>query len=238
MCESTPTSPNLSRKQQSEFPALDPQLRQRSSSVHKRWTRLLQQARRQTYNDSRCDKADYTIAGEPPVLLGDGPEHYVHLMHIAPLVQSFPQLKKKLTQCDAQWMLNFLELNGHGLLFEGLVRLSQPSTANIARAYAQVEVVESLKAVMNSQVGLDFIIDDQEFTRKLATGKHTRSTRPVFLNTHFVLVLAQRTMDTTVSLYSTMKRHRSTQRWKSNLGYSRAKFFLTMYVTNNAGQHT
>ncbi len=174
MCESLPTSPNLSRKRQSEFgPALAPHLRQRSGSVHKRWTRLLQQARRQSYKESRFGRADDTgaIGGAPP-MESDGPEHYVHLLHCAPFVQSFPQLKRRLTQCDSQWMLNFLELNGLGILFEALTRLSQPSTASIARAYAQVEVVESLKAVMNSQVGLDFIIDDQDFPRKLATGKH------------------------------------------------------------------
>ncbi|XP_033631835.1 inverted formin-2-like [Asterias rubens] len=179
MCESLPTSPNLYRKRQTEFEsALAPHLRQRSGSVHKRWTRLLQQARRQNYKEARCGRADddtEAIGGAPPVK-SDEPEHYVNLLHSgsgAPSAQSFSRLKKKLTQCDSQWMLNFLELNGLGILFEALTSLSQPSTASIARAYAQVEVVESLKAVMNSPEGLDFIIDDQDFPRKLATALGT-----------------------------------------------------------------
>ena len=98
------------------------------------------------------------------------PESYIQFIQSGSYVQSYTRLKRQLTHCNSPWMLRFLELDGLGILYTALQKLYK-SHLSIAHAYAQVECVACFKAVMNSQAGLDYIIDDTEFIRKLATGK-------------------------------------------------------------------
>ena len=115
----------------------------------------------------------------------DDPTGLIALIQSGPSVQSYTRLKRQLKHCDRQWILRFLELRGLELLYVSLLRLSAPAvgrlgrrTLSIADAFAQVECVACFKAVMDSQAGLDYIIEDTEFTRKLANGES--QTRIIF----------------------------------------------------------
>ncbi|XP_063955501.1 uncharacterized protein LOC129260141 [Lytechinus pictus] len=107
------------------------------------------------------------------------PKGLINLIQSGPSVQSYTRLKRQLKRCDRQWILRFLELSGLELLYVSLQRLcanaapGRPGrrSLSIADAFAQIECVACFKAVMDSQAGLDYIIEDTEFTRKLANGE-------------------------------------------------------------------
>ena len=102
-------------------------------------------------------------------------DHSIHsLRH--PSVHTYTGLRRKLiastlepTQ-DSEWILGFLSSNGLGLLLASLQQLCERSTGSFVDTVVQLECVGCVKAIMNSQVGLDYIIDNKEFTRKLASG--------------------------------------------------------------------
>ena len=184
MCESLPGSPLLTRKV-TLSPASSnrdvrgdhghlviPQISVRGTATQ-RWTRLLQNARR----SGAAGQSGVRLAtpSDPHYQTLDpakqDPVSYIQLIQSGPYVQSYTWLKRKLTHCDSSWMLRFLELDGLGILYAALRKLTERGHLSIAHAYAQVECVACFKAVMNSQAGLDYIIDDTEFIRKLATGK-------------------------------------------------------------------
>lgn len=107
------------------------------------------------------------------------PKGLIILIQSGPSVQSYTRLKRQLKRCDRQWILRFLELHGLELLYVSLERLCANASPgrpgrrslSIADAFAQIECVACFKAVMDSQAGLDYIIEDTEFTRKLANGE-------------------------------------------------------------------
>ena len=68
-------------------------------------------------------------------------------------------------------MEDFLAMDGLGILFESLERLSEKGFTSISDALLQLECVLCVKAVMNSTTGLDYIINQQSYTRKLAICK-------------------------------------------------------------------
>lgn len=89
-----------------------------------------------------------------------------------PCLHTYSGLNHKFQAQETSWMLHFLELGGLGILFEAFEGLcSRGISHTISEAYILLESVACVKAVMNSQQGLDYIIENKEFTRKLATGK-------------------------------------------------------------------
>ena len=107
-----------------------------------------------------------------PVAVTD-PRHCIELL-ARPAVQTYSAVKRKLTHCDSLWIQQFLDLDGLGGLLQSLEGLCENKEgASFTNAFLQVLCVGSIKAVMNSQTGLDYIIENrQDFTRKLAKGKN------------------------------------------------------------------
>ncbi|XP_071504248.1 inverted formin-2-like [Diadema antillarum] len=110
------------------------------------------------------------------------PRSLIALIQTGSSVQSYTRLKRQLKRCDRQWVLRFLELRGLELLYLSLQRLSAPGpgrpgrrSPRLADAFAQIECVACFKAVMDSQAGLEYIIEDTEFTRKLANALDTEN---------------------------------------------------------------
>ncbi|XP_070554541.1 inverted formin-2-like [Ptychodera flava] len=95
-----------------------------------------------------------------------------------PTVQNYAGLKHRLSNCTKEWMDEFLELGGLGLLLESLERLCDRGYSSFADAFLQLECVGCIKAVLNSKSGIDFIIETREikhYTRTLATALDTSS---------------------------------------------------------------
>lgn len=88
-----------------------------------------------------------------------------------PTVQNYAGIKSRILKSTSEWMEEFLRLGGLEALFLSLERLSDKSVCSFVDAFIQLEAVHCIKAVMNSKAGLEYMIESQNFTRELTTGK-------------------------------------------------------------------
>jgi hypothetical protein len=70
-----------------------------------------------------------------------------------------------------EWLLEFLERDGLGMLLECLNRLGDRQVHSVADTLTQMQCMSCLRTVMNFRPALHYIVDRNEYTRKLATGK-------------------------------------------------------------------
>jgi hypothetical protein len=82
-------------------------------------------------------------------------------------------LKPRLVSCSDEWIGSFLDQGGLELLFECLTNLGEKRFANFSNAIDQLTCIGCIKAVMNSKVGLEHIVESQSYVRTLAEGKQT-----------------------------------------------------------------
>jgi hypothetical protein len=80
-------------------------------------------------------------------------------------------LKPRLVSCSDEWIGSFLDQGGLDLLFECLKNLGENRSAKFANAIDQLTCIGCIKAVMNSTVGLEHIVESQSYVRTLAEGK-------------------------------------------------------------------
>ena len=87
---------------------------------------------------------------------------------------NFSGLKHRLRTADQVWMEQFLAIGGLSAIFNALEALGQRGFNSIADALRQLDCVGCVKAVMNNQFGLEFIISQpgEGFVKKLAQGTH------------------------------------------------------------------
>ena len=81
-------------------------------------------------------------------------------------------LKQRLRNADQQWMESFLEHGGLSAIFDALQSLGEKGFSSLTDALRQLDCVACIKAVMNSAVGLNFIIHypEKKYLRKLSEG--------------------------------------------------------------------
>ena len=101
------------------------------------------------------------------------PEKIIELLR-SPSVQTYNNLKRKLDKSknDPECILQFLNKDGLELLFESLEEICKRQPTNFLNEILKVSCVECVTAVMDSSLGLDYIVENKEFTRKLASGKY------------------------------------------------------------------
>ncbi|XP_006839552.1 PREDICTED: inverted formin-2 [Chrysochloris asiatica] len=100
------------------------------------------------------------------------PELCIRLLQM-PSVVNYSGLRKRLESSDGSWMVQFLEQSGLDLLLEALARLSGRGVARIANALLQLTCVSCVRAVMNSQQGLQYILSNQGYVRQLSQALDT-----------------------------------------------------------------
>jgi hypothetical protein len=115
-------------------------------------------------------KSEETRKQEVESLAEADPELCMRLI-TKPTVQNYAGIKSRIKKSAAEWMEEFLKLGGLEALFLSLERLSDKSVCSFVDAFIQLEAVQCIKAVMNSKAGLEYMIDSQNFTRELTTGK-------------------------------------------------------------------
>ena len=106
--------------------------------------------------------------------VGDGsdqsPESCASALRLPRTLQSFSRLRRRLSTCTPAWIARYLDAHGLEILFESFDELCKKRITNISQVFIQLECVGCIRAIMNSQTGLDYIIENRDFTRKLATG--------------------------------------------------------------------
>lgn len=98
------------------------------------------------------------------------PELCIRLLQV-PSVVNYSGLRKRLESSDGGWMVQFLEQSGLDLLLEALARLSGRGVARIADALLQLTCISCVRAVMNSQEGIQYILSNQAYVRQLSQGE-------------------------------------------------------------------
>ncbi|MCJ8737056.1 hypothetical protein PDJAM_G00019400 [Pangasius djambal] len=135
----------------------------KSDRVQKKWAVVKSHLGSSQDSDSSTQEANLENAE---------PELCIRLLQV-PTVVNYSGLKKRLEGSDQAWMLQFLELSGLDLLLEALDRLSGRGCSRITDALLQLTCVNCVKAVMNSSIGIHFIMENEGYVRKLSQALDT-----------------------------------------------------------------
>lgn len=100
------------------------------------------------------------------------PESYTEALLRTPSVHIYASLQRKLASTDPEWILYFLHHHGLEILLESLEQICSHRSTHFLDVILQIECVECVRAIMDSSMGLDYIVENKEFTRKLAAGKY------------------------------------------------------------------
>lgn len=100
------------------------------------------------------------------------PECVVELLR-SPSVQIYSTLKRKLLKArsNPEWILQFLHHDGLELLFESLDEICCQKTSSFLDSILQVGCVECIKIIMDTSIGLDYVVENSDFIPKFASGK-------------------------------------------------------------------
>ena len=102
------------------------------------------------------------------------------LMLQVPSVVNYSGLKRRLEGSEESWMVQFLELSGLDLLLEALDSLSGRGCSRIADALLQLTCVSCVRAIMNSSSGINFIVENEGYIRKLSQGSTAPRTEEIY----------------------------------------------------------
>lgn len=98
------------------------------------------------------------------------PELCVDMMK-QPNMKTIVVLKKQIERSDSNWILNFLECEGLCVLLDCVDTLSARRVCQLADALLLLQIIQCVKAVINCKVGMEYIVNNSTFTRKLVKCK-------------------------------------------------------------------
>ncbi|XP_062608968.1 inverted formin-2-like, partial [Saccostrea cucullata] len=115
----------------------------------------------------------------------DAPEGSSDAIHFLdwlrnPSLQNLVKLRKSIKHNDSDWMTEFLEFDGLGLLFQCLKNLSSRETVHLSEMVLRLECIMCIREVANSQTGLDCLLKtkgrkDNIFGRRFATALENKN---------------------------------------------------------------
>ncbi|CAG2197982.1 Inverted formin-2 [Mytilus edulis] len=141
------------------------------------------------------------------------PEICVKMMHV-PTIKTVTLLKKKIKQNDKIWTRGFLEAEGLSVLLDCVDTLSSGRVTQLADALLLLEVVDSIKAVVSSKLGLDYLVKAENDTKKLIKALDTNNVmvkKQVFELLSALCVYSKEGYDLTIEAldsFRTLKRQR------------------------------
>ena len=98
------------------------------------------------------------------------PERCVQLVH-TPSVHVFFGLKVKIQQSGPEWLTEFLHLGGMGALLDSLEQMSGTTMTSFCDAILQLDCIACLQALLNTTVGMDYLVTQDSYVRQLVLGK-------------------------------------------------------------------
>ena len=88
-----------------------------------------------------------------------------------PNAPNYAAVLKLIENASALWMEEFLQKGGLAALFDNLEKLSVSSGGDkLLNTLLQLEAVKAVRAVLNSKVGLEYLLTQRQFTRQLIQG--------------------------------------------------------------------
>lgn len=91
----------------------------------------------------------------------------------SPSVQIYSTLKRKLLKAKSkpEWILQFLHHDGLELLFESLDQICLQKTSSFLDSVLQIGCVECIRIIMDTSIGLDYVVENKDFIPKFASGR-------------------------------------------------------------------
>ena len=99
------------------------------------------------------------------------PKNCIALSHSSPSVQMFYALRTCLESCSDSWLHEFLELDGLQSLLDSLIQMTAKGFTSFSDAIHQLDCLACVRAVLNTNTGLDFMVRHDMYTPKLSLGK-------------------------------------------------------------------
>lgn len=105
------------------------------------------------------------------IAVSKSPELCIQLLARTPSRKVFLELKSKVENCSKEWLNEFIEIGGLTCLFESLAVLCHRRNEIFFTFLERLECVRCIKAVLNSNAGLEAMSRSNLLVRKLANGK-------------------------------------------------------------------
>lgn len=98
---------------------------------------------------------------------------YCEQLLCKPSSQNYAALNKWLEKCPREWMEEFLDCNALQYMFATLDIMGSKQNGSFSDAVIQLQIISSIKTVLNSKVGMDYLIDDDtQLVQQMMNGKH------------------------------------------------------------------
>lgn len=101
------------------------------------------------------------------------PAKCVQLAH-NPSVHVYYALKSRIEQSSSSWLREFLDYDGLLILLDTLVQLAdnpEHGYSSFSDAILQLDCVSCVKAIINTGVGMKYMIQQEDYVHKLLQGK-------------------------------------------------------------------
>ncbi|OWF54490.1 inverted formin-2-like [Mizuhopecten yessoensis] len=106
------------------------------------------------------------------------PEKCILLSHSAPSVQMFYALRMRLESSSEVWLQEFLDLDGLQSLLASLCQMTGRGFTSFSDAIFQLDCISCIRNILNTHVGLDFMVRNDGYTSKLALALSISNTLP------------------------------------------------------------
>ncbi|XP_060080017.1 inverted formin-2-like [Ylistrum balloti] len=126
----------------------------------------------------RSDNAERSMTELEIQMKRGTPEKCILLSHSAPSVQMFYALRMRLESCSEAWLQEFLDLDGLQSLLTSLCQMTGRGFTSFSDAIFQLDCISCIRNILNTHVGLDFMIKNDGYTSKLSQALSISNTLP------------------------------------------------------------
>ncbi|XP_064607784.1 inverted formin-2-like isoform X2 [Liolophura sinensis] len=102
------------------------------------------------------------------------PEICVGLLKL-PSMSTYSALKKKMKSADGTWVEGFLEAGGLNALLEYVDMIGSKRVNQLSEALLLLECVACIKCVLNTKLGVDYLVNHEDYTTKLVKALDTNN---------------------------------------------------------------
>ena len=92
---------------------------------------------------------------------------YCEKLLLEPSSQNYASLNNYLKKCSNEWLEDFLECNALQLMFSTLhfmnMKKHLQETTHFTDAVIELEIIRSVKLILNNQVGINYLINGDEY---------------------------------------------------------------------------
>ncbi|KAL5011364.1 hypothetical protein ScPMuIL_009915 [Solemya velum] len=121
---------------------------------------------------------DISIADLEREMEKSTPQMCVSLSHRSPSVQMYYALRTKFERSSDSWMQEFLDLDGLESLLDSLQQMTGKGFTSFSDAILQLDCISCIRVILNTNLGLDYMVQNTGSTRKLARALDSGTTLP------------------------------------------------------------